>query len=183
MLFHVIRVINQFGFSISRPIFLILLAITCGAMVAHQAIVDGAIQPKFFKFEAQVPDLPVVIAVPDQATMADRRLLRVATSMVGFARHLVSIAHPNWQTKPSSDSGFEPLLFALDKVVPVLDLGQDQDWDVDTRMSPFPAGSGLAGLSYTLIFAIFKIVGLTIVTLLFIALSTRVGSVFGRYKE
>lgn len=181
-LFHAIGMINDFGFSISRPIFIMLLTICLGSMLAYNANAYGAIQPKIFRVDGQVSSLPGLVGVPDLDKWDDRMLVRRMMSTALVIEHVQVSLMMRPLPAPNPSRGFSPLLFAVDKVVPVLDLGQDQDWEVDKAM-PFTDFWPLSVLSYSFVFAILKTIGLTIVTLLFIALSTRVGSIFGRYKE
>ena len=181
-LFHTIGVINQFGFSISRPIFIMLLTICLGSMLAYNANANGAIKPKAFNVVARGPDTPLVCAAPTRPELTEQSSIDWNMSQKRAVEATRTGSNSTAAPQPAPAPGFSPLLFAVDKVVPVLDLGQDQDWEVDKTM-PFTDVWLLSVLSYSFAFAILKTIGLTIVTLLFIALSTRVGSIFGRYKE
>lgn len=181
-LFHTIGVINQFGFSISRPVFIMLLTICLGSMLAYNANANGAIKPKAFNVVARGPDTPLVCAAPTRPELTRQSSIDWIMSQKRAVEATRTGSNSTAAPQPAPAPGFSPLLFAVDKVVPVLDLGQDQDWEVDKTM-PFTDVWLLSVLSYSFAFAILKTIGLTIVTLLFIALSTRVGSIFGRYKE
>jgi hypothetical protein len=147
LLYATLDFVNRYGFSLSRPLFLVGILICIGALLASQAEKMGAITPKA---EAHL----------SSALASNFSKCRVACN--------------------ETQEGFVPLLYAIDQVVPIAGLKQDESWELNNTAFPFSTASNW---SFATIFAILHISGLSVAGLLLLAFSTRLGLVFQRYSD
>ncbi len=159
-------VVNNYGFSLTRPVFFVLLFVFFSAMLAHSAQRNCAIEPKAYRIDGAVLNKGSGLS---PARCETRQ----------------GVCKPDGgQCDGSADNGgrsFTPILYAIDTVIPALDLGQDREWELKKDKSPMAAP--FAWLTYEYLFASLHIAGLTIFALLLVALTARLGLFVNRYGE
>lgn len=151
--------VNSHGFSLTRPLFLVMLLVLLGAMLAHNAAINRHITEKVYSVDTRIER-----ALPEQA-LADAQQRRTSDAP-GPLKHL--------------PRGFEPLLYSADILIPTIDLGQSEDWQLDKKAKPFAA---LGWLTFEWAFAILHVCALTVFALFLVGLSGRIGLLFDRYRE
>jgi hypothetical protein len=155
-LYLMMNLVNNYGFNLSRPIFLLGLLVCSGALLAHHAGRVGAIEAKTYQVkvsERVVRPVQVDPVPPDSVCV---------TSLKPLPR------------------GFVPIIFAVDQVVPILGFSQATDWEVTKAAAPL---CGAPWLTFSILFSVIRMLGLGILGLFVLAFSTRIGLVFQRYND
>lgn len=147
LLFNLISGLTNYGFSLTRPVFAVVILVALGAMVARHADESNCVSKKEYSVEG-----------------------------IGNSSKSSNMACKN---NKAIDKGFRPLRYAVDNIVPVLNLNEGGEWEIEKTAKPFDH----MDLTYEDIFGILHILGLMFVTFLLLGLSTRFGLVFNRYND
>lgn len=152
-LFRLIQLLNNYGFNLSRPLFWVGVLVCCSAVLTYQAAVNGAITPKVMQVDTGSRP-PQPLRPPEKVTCT-------------------------YACQPVPE-GLNTLVFSIDQVVPLVDLGQNSNWEVNKTIAPRWAPPWL---SFEILFFFIRIIGFAMVGLLILAFSSRISLVHQRYSD
>ena len=155
-LFRLIQLLNNYGFNLSRPLFWVGFLVCCSTVLTYQAAVNGAITQKVMQVDTDSrPPTPLMSTQKTSCTYA---------------------------CYPVPD-GLNALVFSIDQVVPLVDLGQNSNWEVSKTIAPRWAPRCMKWLTFEILFFFIRIIGFAMVGLLILAFSTRISLVHQRYSD
>jgi hypothetical protein len=149
---------TEYGYNYARLLFCAGLTVIFAAMTVESAKDAGAVMPK-----DQVP--PAV---------------RIEAGSVGDAIVLAAVGTKNNGTR------LDNLLYAVDTVLPVLDLGERAEWSVDHEVPALNASLQPwfgRSLTYARLLALYRFIGLILAGVLLLGLSTRFSQWLTRYGD
>jgi hypothetical protein len=152
-LFQLIQLLNNYGFNLSRPLFWVGVLVCCSTVLTYQAAVNGAITPKVMQVDTGSRP-PPPLKSPEKVTCT-------------YACYPIP-------------EGLNTLVFSIDQVVPLVDLGQNSNWEVSKTIAPRWAPPWL---TFEILFFFIRIIGFAMVGLLILAFSTRISLVHQRYSD
>ncbi|MCL9999174.1 MAG: hypothetical protein NBV68_07315 [Erythrobacter sp.] len=151
--------LTEYGYNYARVVFLSALAVVLAIMTTEKAYKCGAITPKDY----------TVIGVVAPAAQEE--------------------APPKLEcpgSPPKGQEDVDEVMFALDTVLPVTGVAESADWEVNKDTSALGGWAwewARSIISYNRLLALFHIIGILLVGVLLLGLSTRFGQWLSRYGD
>ena len=161
--FKVAQLVTGYGYNYARLAFLTSLCIVVTAMVAEHANYNGAISAKITKVNP-VPDVKSMSAFTQPSDGAEY------AEDCGKKHQIIKT------------NGFDAALFAIDTVLPLIELAEVSEWEVAKQCRPPPLGRDSI-VTYARLFGVLHALGIILIGILLLGLSTRFGSWLGRYGD
>lgn len=161
--FKVADWMTEYGYNYARLLFATALVVILAGMTVEKAEDCGAIVPKVHKVNL----LPPLAAPPGPDQMFCPKL-RDGAKMV------------------AEESNLDVMLFAVDTVVPIADLGEAAGWQVSKEITALGPGwpkELRPHVTYARLLGVFHIFGLVLAGVLLLGLSTRFGQWLSRYGD
>ncbi len=161
--FKVADWMTEYGYNYARMLFATALVVILAGMTVEKAEDCGAIVPKVHKVNLLPP-----LTAPSRPDRMFCPTLRDGAKKV------------------AEESNLDVMLFAVDTVVPIADLGEVADWEVSkeiTALGPWSPDLIRKHVTYARLLGICHVLGLVLAGILLLGLSTRFGHWLSRYAD